>query len=252
MARLQGRIGRDFNRRHGYLGRLCQSRYKVRVIDSERYYAQVLAYVHLNPVAAGIVKDPAAYRWSGHPALIGRCPALLVNVAEALRGYSQTNSEARRLYLASVRAAAEARWLKNGPRNLPWWADARDDQTIAEPHDPAGPVSFEGEPISPERPVIDLQVLAEHACRLQGLELHDLAASGRAPRVIEARIAVTAIAVQHFDHAIKAITRLLNKNPGTVSRWITIARSRQRIDPAYRNDLAALSNSIVQRHNAVK
>ena len=60
MARLQGSVSRSYNRRHRFLGRLWQSRYRARVIDSEDYYRQVIAYVHLNPVAAGVVTDPAA------------------------------------------------------------------------------------------------------------------------------------------------------------------------------------------------
>ena len=38
MARLQGRISRSHNRRHRYLGRLWQSRYRARVIDCELYF----------------------------------------------------------------------------------------------------------------------------------------------------------------------------------------------------------------------
>ncbi|TFG39440.1 MAG: transposase, partial [Candidatus Aminicenantes bacterium] len=61
MARLQGSVSRNYNRRHRFLGRLWQSRYRARVIDSNEYFRQVIAYVHLNPVSAGIVNDPAEY-----------------------------------------------------------------------------------------------------------------------------------------------------------------------------------------------
>ena len=30
------------------------------------------AYIHLNPVTAGVVKDAAKYRWCGHREVIGR------------------------------------------------------------------------------------------------------------------------------------------------------------------------------------
>jgi hypothetical protein len=33
---------------------------------------QAVAYVHLNPVASGMVDDPALHRWSGHGQVIGR------------------------------------------------------------------------------------------------------------------------------------------------------------------------------------
>jgi len=73
MARLQGSYSRAFNRRHRFLGRLWQSRYRARVIDSEDCFRQVVAYVHLNPVSAGMVDHPADHVYSGHRELIGAC-----------------------------------------------------------------------------------------------------------------------------------------------------------------------------------
>jgi hypothetical protein len=80
MARLQGKVARGHNRRRRYLGRLWQSRYKTRIIDSNQYFRQVVAYVHLNPVAAGIVSDPAKYIMSGHREAIGRSRPMLLDV----------------------------------------------------------------------------------------------------------------------------------------------------------------------------
>ena len=59
MLRLQSEVARAFNKRHRYLGRLWQSRYRARVIDSQDYFRQAVSYVHLNPVEAKIVADPA-------------------------------------------------------------------------------------------------------------------------------------------------------------------------------------------------
>jgi len=55
MARIQCRVARGHNRRRRVLGRLWQSRYKARVVRDDAYFRQLLAYVHLNPVAAGAV-----------------------------------------------------------------------------------------------------------------------------------------------------------------------------------------------------
>jgi REP element-mobilizing transposase RayT len=46
MARIQARVSRDYNRRRGFFGRLWQGRYRARIIDTDEYYRQVLAYVH--------------------------------------------------------------------------------------------------------------------------------------------------------------------------------------------------------------
>jgi putative transposase len=65
MARLQGRVSRSYNRRHRFLGRLWQSRYRARVVDTDEDYRRVVAYGHLNPVSSGIVHDPADHVYSG-------------------------------------------------------------------------------------------------------------------------------------------------------------------------------------------
>lgn len=70
----------------------------------------LLAYVNLNPVAARIVEDPAAYEWSGHAALIGRRSPVLIDRHAALRGFDETPKIAREISLDQVRNVAEARW----------------------------------------------------------------------------------------------------------------------------------------------
>jgi hypothetical protein len=40
-------------------------------VNNEGYLAQLIAYVHLNPVTAGIADRPKKYRWSGHRDIFG-------------------------------------------------------------------------------------------------------------------------------------------------------------------------------------
>ena len=109
MARLQGTVARSFNRRHRFQGRLWQSRYRARVIDSEDYFRQAVAYVHLNPVAAGLVADPAEYALSGHREVTGRCRAHVIDRHAALRSFgSEHDPNPAEGYL---------RWVRNGARH---------------------------------------------------------------------------------------------------------------------------------------
>jgi putative transposase len=71
------------------------------LIDSEAYLAEVLRHVVLNPVRAGVVDDPARYRWSSYRTTAGltdaaqwfdREKALELfghDVATAARGYAE-------------------------------------------------------------------------------------------------------------------------------------------------------------------
>jgi hypothetical protein len=59
-------------RRRGYL---FQNRYKSIVCEEEPYLLELVRYIHLNPLRAGIVrslKELDGYPWSGHSVLIGR------------------------------------------------------------------------------------------------------------------------------------------------------------------------------------
>ena len=133
MQRLQSIVAREFNRRRRYLGRLWQSRYRARIIDSNDYFRQVVSYVHLNPVAAGIVDDPVDYPNSGHREIVGHRPPRLIDVSSVLAGFNDgLSSTAQERYLVWVRAVAEARWFAQGLEELPWWKGARDATEIVE------------------------------------------------------------------------------------------------------------------------
>jgi putative transposase len=57
---------RYFNRRYGRTGGLYDGRYRSLAIDSERYWFTCMRYVELNPVRAGIARQPDEYRWSSY------------------------------------------------------------------------------------------------------------------------------------------------------------------------------------------
>ncbi len=63
-----------FNRRHKRSGHLFQNRYKSFVIEEEAYLLELIRYIHLNPLRAGIVpnlKALATWPYCGYSALMG-------------------------------------------------------------------------------------------------------------------------------------------------------------------------------------
>jgi REP element-mobilizing transposase RayT len=67
MKAVQLRFSRWYNLRAGRRGTLWESRYtSVIVEEEERAIRTMAAYIDLNPVRAGMVADPADYRWSGY------------------------------------------------------------------------------------------------------------------------------------------------------------------------------------------
>jgi REP element-mobilizing transposase RayT len=55
-----------FNRRHDRVGHLFQGRFKSILVEKETHLLELLRYVALNPVRAGMVERPEEYRWSSY------------------------------------------------------------------------------------------------------------------------------------------------------------------------------------------
>lgn len=58
-----------FNRKYERVGHLFQNRYKSALVGSARYLLEIIRYVHLNPVRAGIVSSLellSEYPWTSH------------------------------------------------------------------------------------------------------------------------------------------------------------------------------------------
>jgi REP element-mobilizing transposase RayT len=63
-----------FNRRHKRHGHLFQNRYKSIVCQEDAYLLELVRYIHLNLLRAGVVKTMRVLNksaWSGHSALVG-------------------------------------------------------------------------------------------------------------------------------------------------------------------------------------
>jgi REP element-mobilizing transposase RayT len=74
MKTLLQRFTRWFNARHQRTGTLWESRFKSVLVEEGFAARTMAAYIDLNPVRAGIVKDPADYRWSSYGEAMGGGP----------------------------------------------------------------------------------------------------------------------------------------------------------------------------------
>jgi len=107
LARLMRRLLTGYavthNLRHKRAGHLFQNRYKSIACDDEIYRLELLRYIHLNPLRAGIVTDLeelARYQWCGHQQLIGAGPYEFLAKAELLPLFAKSKKIAVERYLA--------------------------------------------------------------------------------------------------------------------------------------------------------
>jgi putative transposase len=74
MKTLLQRFTRWFNRTHQRSGTLWEERYRSVIVESGIAARTMSAYIDLNPVRAGMVADPAEYRWSSYGEAVGGGP----------------------------------------------------------------------------------------------------------------------------------------------------------------------------------
>jgi REP element-mobilizing transposase RayT len=90
-----------FNLRHNRAGHLFQNRYKSIACDNDPYFQELVRYVHLNPVRAGMVGDLealAVFPWCGHCELLGRSSLPVIRMDEVLKLFSGQRKAAQKNY----------------------------------------------------------------------------------------------------------------------------------------------------------
>jgi putative transposase len=94
-----------YNRRHRRQGHLFQNRFKSILCQEDAYLLELVRYIHLNPLRAGVVEDLralAGYPYCGHRALLGKCERNWQDTDYILRFFSKTDLSARRRYAEFV------------------------------------------------------------------------------------------------------------------------------------------------------
>lgn len=92
------------NWKTGSSGHLFQGRFQAILVGDVAYVMALLRYIHLNPVKAGLVKDPADWRWSSHRAYLGDASWKFLTTSWVLEMLSEEPVAARGRYLELVLA----------------------------------------------------------------------------------------------------------------------------------------------------
>ncbi len=107
MRRLMTGYAGYFNRRHYRHGPVFQNRFKSILCQEDAYFKELVRYIHLNPLRAGLVEDLAglsAHPYCGHNDLIGKNRHGWQDAKYVLAGFGKSLRTARKGYLAFVEA----------------------------------------------------------------------------------------------------------------------------------------------------
>jgi hypothetical protein len=107
MHRLNFRYAQWFNERYDVSGHVFQGRFHSRLVESEWHLIELPRYIALNPVRAGLVEHPAAWRLSSYAATVGRRPKPDWLDLEWLESFGRDGRQAREEF---ARFVGEADW----------------------------------------------------------------------------------------------------------------------------------------------
>jgi hypothetical protein len=230
----------SFNRRHKRHGHLLQNRYKSIVCQEETYLQELVRYIHLNPLRAGVVPDLAAlnsYPYCGHSALMGKRKRPWQNVDYVLHSFGKRVRRARKEYFLYVEAGVERGRrpdLIGGGlvRSLGGWAEAeklklrgqnhiKSDERILGDSDFVDSVLAQAEePYTRQcalrRRGYDLEKIAERVAEIYGIKVGEVFARGRQQRRVSARSLFCFWAVREMGNSLASLAIRLGMSPAGV------------------------------------
>ena len=98
MQNLSFRYTRWINWREQRTGHLFQGRYNAVLVDGDSYLLELVRYIHLNPVRAGMVDNPEEYPWSSHRAYLGKELLPWLTTEQVLGQFGKSSVTARKVY----------------------------------------------------------------------------------------------------------------------------------------------------------
>ena len=113
MHRVNSIYSQLFNKRHDRVGHLLQGRFHAVVVEKERHLLELVRYVVLNPVRAGLVDRVSEWPWSNYLATVGDRPAPEWLEIEWTISQFGTENERRQAYREFVEAGV-------GRNDEPW------------------------------------------------------------------------------------------------------------------------------------
>ena len=233
----------NFNRRHRRYGHLFQNRYKSIVCQENAYLKELVRYIHLNLLRAGLVKDLKELNrnpWSGHSSLVGKVKREWQNTDYVLSffggaGISRKNYSQ---YVANGIEQGHRPELVGGGlvRSMGGWSAVlasrnRGEREVADQRI-LGDGDFVQQVVSGlddrvkknlrlSEQRIDIEALAEKVSEKYDVSIGELRSGGLRRAVVNARQVMSWIAVRELGYSGADVARYLGVTNSCVTRMVS-------------------------------
>lgn len=240
MRRLLTGYAIRFNRRHKRRGQLFQNRYKSIVCQEDAYLKELVRYIHLNPVRAGIVEnlnELNRYPYCGHSSVMDRKKRPWQDVDYVLGYFGKTANSARESYFEYVSAGIRQGRLEELTggglvRSAGGWSEVKDLRRQGQDHVMSderilGNSEFVDAVLSQateryergyelRRHGYDLDRIAEKVAEIYGMEPREILSRGKQQRKVKARSLCCFWAVSELGMSLREVARRLEMSPPAV------------------------------------
>jgi REP element-mobilizing transposase RayT len=241
----------NFNKRHRRYGHLFQNRYKSIVCQEDIYLKELVRYIHLNLLRAGLVKNLKELNrnpWSGHSALVGKVKRGWQNT-EYVLSFFDSFDNSRKNYSRYVKKGIDQGRrpeLVGGGliRSMGGWSAVlasrrRGEREVADQRI-LGDGDFVKQVISGLDDLvkknlrlsgqrIEIKKLAEKVSERYDVSIGELRSGGRRRAAVKARRAMSLIGVRELGYSGADVARYLGVTNSCVTRMISAA-GKQDID----------------------
>ena len=232
------RYTRWVNRRRRRGGHLFGGRYQAILVDADSYLLELIRYVHLNPVRAGLVADPSAYPHSGHRAYLGHADVPWLHRDWVLGQFASTESVARRRYRRFIAAGmAEGHRVdlyQGGPDSRilgdDRFAEAVERQARREVHRQ-----------------VPLERIVAVGAEVADIALDRLCSVSRDRASARARALLAYVVLTQERGTLTALSRILQRDVATLSNGARMIRERLPEDAVLREQVAMLTQKLQLR-----
>jgi len=217
MQILSFRYTRYFNRRTEVNGHLFQGRYKAILLDADNYLLELVRYIHLNPLRAGMIHSPGEYEWSSHQVYCGLESLPWLTRDWVLAQFSPQSKDAIKLYKNFISdGLTEAHRLEFHSGNLE--GRLLGDDNFAESALRKAEQQFKRQ--------ISMDDIINHVCQQYEINSDDLALPGRQRNISEARIIAAWLILENNNLSLTTFSRRTNRDISSLSQGINRLHKR--------------------------
>jgi len=237
MQNLQFRYTQYYNRRYRKMGHLFQGRYKAIVCERDSYLLELVRYIHLNPVRAGLIQRADRYRWSSHRMYVKGDETQGVAVNTVLEQFGSKRRGAIQRYRQFI-----SEGLGEGHRDdLYQIVDQRflGDEEFAQDTRERAEEPEEKHPID-----IDLKDIVKVVSSEFGMRAQRVLQREKGREISQVRWVIGKLAVEEAGYRLVEVARYLTRDPGVMSRGLGQLEERLQNDRNLRQRIGKLQVGI--------